>query len=118
MTPKYTFAKESEYKEFMLRSNRGNKIREFFFSIITEMPIELKKEVRKNPTRLVETNRFENSIAGVKEYSFVTERCSEELTKYLENFAVFVEEKTVQLKNWRQKLKELKFLLKDYQYSK
>jgi shikimate 5-dehydrogenase len=117
MTSKYIFAKQDEYKDFVFKSNRNNKIRGFFVSIINEMPIELKQEVRKSPTKLAETSRYKDSINGAREYSFITQDCSEELSNYLEGFAVFVEQDTKKITQWKQKISDLKFIIKDYKYS-
>jgi hypothetical protein len=105
MEPKFIFTKESEYKDYLMKSKIDNKIRIFFRDILRSMPKKLKQEINNSPTNLKDTNKFINRIIGAKEFSFITENSSKELKDYLSNFKVFVERDTPEIIKWKRKIK-------------
>jgi hypothetical protein len=108
----YIFVKEQEYKDYVVSANRRNRVLRFWIDIFRVMPLKLKKEAKQKATNLVGKSQGEFEITGAIPYQFETQGASEELSKYLDQFAVFVEHDTPEIHKWRESLKDIKLKIK------
>ncbi|MCA9386740.1 hypothetical protein KC669_01770 [Candidatus Dojkabacteria bacterium] len=100
---KYLFVKDYEFEDYKITSNRKNRIHIFWIGIIRSMPNGIKKEVKTKFTNLtLKGVEGKYNITGAKPYQFITESGSDDLSKYLSNFAVFVESDTPEIYKWKE----------------
>jgi transcriptional regulator with XRE-family HTH domain len=102
---RYIFVKQKDYEQFLYTSNRSNRILQFWISIIHSMPKVIARETRRKPTNLILQNKGEFEITGAKPFQFETQGASEDLRTYLDQYAVFVEQKSKEVYRWREEIK-------------
>lgn len=103
----YIFVKEYEYIDYSVKSNSKNRIRCFWKVILKDMPKSLYIEIVTKMTDLVPQSKGEFDINGVAPYQFETKDASEGLKRYLDSFAVFVEQDTEQTNKWRESIQDV-----------
>lgn len=67
----FIFAKEVEYKEFLYKANKNNKIRIFFKNMLKDMPEKLRVEIKLLPTSIQEYTSETLNITGVVPFAFI-----------------------------------------------
>lgn len=102
----FIFAKEEEYKEFLYKANKDNKIRVFFRNMLKDMPEKLRGEIKHLPTSIQEYTNEVLDITGAEPFTFYTRGASETLKRYLESYIVFVEKDSEEVIKWKGQLKE------------
>lgn len=90
----FLFVVEQEYEDFTYRRDKDNRVWLFWMDVLNNAPFEICSEIQTTYISLLEQPPQNFKITGVAPFQFKPlkdSKVSEKLSKYLDQFIVFVE---------------------------